>query len=226
MAPSSPDPIRLRIVDADAETGALIASLLKTHTGRTYIVEPIEGGHAVAGMPATVSEAERRASEALRESEAQLAAVLADRERLERQFYQAQKMETVGRLAGGIAHDFNNMLTAIVGYGTARRRAAPRIRCAADARGDSRRANRASLTRQLLAFSRRQVLQPTRVDLNEIVTAGGHAVASLGEDIDLRDPVRPTSRRCAPTRASSSRSLMNLVINARDAMPRRRPLDD
>src|SRR3954464_10360300 len=137
-------------------------------------------GHSEAGAPGSspvASEAERRIAEALRESEAQLAAVLADRERLERQFYQAQKMETVGQLAGGIAHDFNNILTAIVGFGTlvaehvsdnevASRNAAEILTAA----------NRASaLTRQLLAFGRRQVLHPTRVNLNETV----HSLAGM-----------------------------------------------
>src|SRR5258705_13854418 len=101
MSPTTSEPIRLRIVDADVETGELVASLLKSHTGREYVVESVP-----------------LLSDALRESEAQLAAVVADRERLERQFYQGQKMETVGPPAGGIAPDFKNIPTAPVGFRT------------------------------------------------------------------------------------------------------------
>ncbi len=95
-----------------------------------------------------------------------------DRNRLEEELRQAQKMEAVGRLAGGVAHDFNNLLTVIIGYGelvldAARRR---HIRCAAtSSRSKRRRPARAALTRQLLAFSRKQVLQPQVLDLNAIV---------------------------------------------------------
>jgi len=207
MAPTASEPIRLLIVDADVETRALIASLLKAHTGRNYVVDSTEAS----------------VSEALRESEAQLAAVLADRERLERQFYQAQKMETVGQLAGGIAHDFNNILTAIVGFGTlvaehvsdnevASRNAAEILTAA----------NRASaLTRQLLAFGRRQVLHPTRINLNDTVHSLAEMLRQLiGENIDLRIIC---SRDLPPIRADLSQlesALANLVVNARDAMPR------
>src|SRR6185369_12472846 len=100
MTQPTAGPARLRMIDADADTRALIELLLRNHTGREYIVESVSD-----------------ASDESASGEAQLAAVLADRERLERQFYQVQKMETVGRLAGGIAHDFNNILTAIVGFG-------------------------------------------------------------------------------------------------------------
>ena len=216
-------PIRLHIVDADVETRALITLLLRAHTGREYVIELAGRDEGFAGMPATVSEAERRASEALRESEAQLAAVLADRERLERQFYQAQKMETVGQLAGGIAHDFNNILTAIVGFGTL---VAEQVSENEEASRNTSEilaaANRASaLTRQLLAFGRRQVLHPTRVNLNDTVQAlAGMLRQLIGENIDLRIVCAP---HLPPIRADLSQlesALANLVINARDAMPR------
>jgi len=179
-------------------------------------------GDAFPEPSISASEAERRVAEALRESEAQLAAVLADRERLERQFYQVQKMETVGQLAGGIAHDFNNILTAIVGFGTL---VAEQVRGNEEASRNTAEilaaAVRASeLTRQLLAFGRRQVLHPTRVDLNETV----HSLAAMlrqliGEHIDLQIVCE---RDLPPIRADLSQlesALANLVVNARDAMP-------
>jgi len=209
-------PIRLRMLDADADTRALIESLLRNHTGRKYIVESIED--------ASVSDdAERRVAAALRESEMQLAAVLADRERLERQFYQVQKMETVGQLAGGIAHDFNNILTAIVGFGTLiAEQVSGNDEAMQNATEILAAANRASaLTRQLLAFGRRQVLHPTRVDLNETVhSLAGMLRQLIGEHIDLQIVCKPD---LPPIRADLSQlesALANLVINARDAMPR------
>ena len=218
-----PEPIRLRIVDADVETRALIASLLRSHTGREYVVEPVPHGSALGGMSGQPSDFERRAVEALRESEAQLAAVLADRERLERQFYQAQKMETVGQLAGGIAHDFNNILTAIVGFGTlVAEQVSENEMASRNVAEILAAANRASaLTRQLLAFARRQVLHPRRVNLNETVNSlAGMLRQLIGENIDLRIV-------CAvdlpPIRADQSQlesAIANLVVNARDAMPR------
>ena len=131
-------------------------------------VEPGTIDNVLVNYEALVAEVTRRkaAESALQESEAQLGVILKEREQLERSFYQAQKMETVGRLAGGIAHDFNNILTAIVGFGTliaeqvAGDEAAER-----NARELLLAAGRAtSLTRQLLAFGRRQVLHPAVLD--------------------------------------------------------------
>ena len=98
---------------------------------------------------------------------------ITDVRRTEEQLLQAQKMEAVGRLAGGVAHDFNNLLTAILGYSELRA-AGPRARSRVG-RSTSRRSApparaRESLTRQLLAFSRRQILQPQTLDLNEVLT--------------------------------------------------------
>jgi signal transduction histidine kinase len=207
------------MIDADADTRALIESLLRNHTGREYIVESTTD----ASGASVSDEAERRVAAALRESEAQLAAVLADRERLERQFSQMQKMETVGQLAGGIAHDFNNILTAIVGFGTLLvEQVSGDDEATQNASEILAAANRASaLTRQLLAFGRRQVLHPTRVDLNETVhSLAGMLRQLIGEHIDLQLVCKPD---LPPIRADLSQlesALANLVINARDAMPR------
>ncbi|RPJ64385.1 MAG: PAS domain S-box protein [Acidobacteria bacterium] len=145
------------------------------------------------------------------------------RDELEARLRQSQKMEAVGRLAGGIAHDFSNLLTVIAGCSeqlTAALVDQPELRGAVDGVKDA--AGRAtSLTRQLLAFSRRQVLAPEALDVN-LVAADVTALLQrlIGRHIQL---VTDLSRR--PARVSADRSqleqiLMNLAINARDAMPR------
>ena len=142
--------------------------------------------------------------------------------RSEEQLRQAQKMEAVGRLAGGIAHDFNNVLTAIFGYadllldqfspGDERRRDVLEIRRSAE--------RAAALTRQLLAFSRKQVMQPRTIDLNTVIRSLENLLARLvGEDIQV---VLALSPALVPVRADPGQVeqvLMNLAANARDAMP-------
>jgi PAS domain S-box-containing protein len=141
---------------------------------------------------------------------------------LESQLRQAQKMEAVGRLAGGVAHDFNNLLTAIAGYseflisgltGEDRlRRHAEEIRKAS--------ARAAALTGQLLAFSRRQVLQPRVLDVNAVVSDMDMMLRRLiGEDVELVALLEPdlAAVRADPTQLEQV--IVNLAVNARDAMP-------
>ena len=142
---------------------------------------------------------------------------------LELQLLQSQKMEAIGRLAGGVAHDFNNRLTAITGYGELSlrrvaegdplRRNIEEILKAADRAG--------TLTRQLLAFSRRQVLETKLFDVNDLVTNIHDMLHRLiGEDVELVIRLEPTP--LWPVRADAGQIeqvLMNLVVNARDAMP-------
>ena len=144
------------------------------------------------------------------------------RKGLEEQFRQAQKMEAVGRLAGGVAHDFNNLLTVIGGYGEMLakslsdsgplRRQAEEIVWAADRAG--------GLTRQLLAFSRKQVIQPKTVDLNVVVgDIGRMAQRLLGEDIEIRLLKDPALGQVMADPDQINQVLLNLLVNARDAMP-------
>ena len=150
------------------------------------------------------------------------AADLRDRARLEHQLRLVQRMETVGQLAGGIAHEFNNILTAIVGFGTL---LAERVADDPAASGQIREilsgADRATtLTRDLLAFSRRQVLRPTNVNLAELVTQLARMLGGLvGSHIELK--VRCAERMPAirADRAQIEQAITNLAINARDAMP-------
>jgi PAS domain S-box-containing protein len=146
---------------------------------------------------------------------------LAGRRALEEQLRQAQKMEAVGRLAGGVAHDFNNLLTAILGYAELLldseltddvRNAADEIRKAGE--------RAASLTKQLLAFSRKQVLQPKILDLNEVLTEVEDILRRvLGEDIALEAERDPHLWRVLADPGQLQQVLLNLAVNARDAMP-------
>ncbi|HYM26260.1 MAG TPA: PAS domain S-box protein [Vicinamibacterales bacterium] len=145
-----------------------------------------------------------------------------NRKQLERQFLQAQKMEAIGRLAGGIAHDFNNLLTAILGYGElVRQRIADDAELAADVQEITHAGERAArLTRQLLAFSRQQAFAPEALDLNAAVVDLKRLLQRvIGEDIalDIECVAPPT-----PVIADSGQIeqvIVNLVVNARDAMP-------
>jgi len=145
-----------------------------------------------------------------------------ERRALEQQLRQSQKMEAVGRLAGGIAHDFNNLLMVISGYSEfllERLGAEPHLRGPAqEIASASERAS--SLTRQLLAFSRKQMLTPRIVNLNDVTTENLKMLTRMiGEDIDL---VMVPSPNIWPIRADAGQIdqvIMNLAVNARDAMP-------
>jgi len=147
---------------------------------------------------------------------------ISERKSLEAQFRQAQKMEAVGLLAGGVAHDFNNLLTAILGYSTfVIDTFGPQDRRRADMEEVLKAGQRAAvLTRQLLAFSRKQVLQPTSVDLNALVMGIRQMLARLiGETVDLVPILAPDLGTVRADAGQLEQVLMNLVLNARDAMP-------
>jgi two-component system, cell cycle sensor histidine kinase and response regulator CckA len=134
----------------------------------------------------------------------------------------ASKVEAIGRLAGGVAHDFNNLLTVIAGYtdlvmGTMQK-TDPRM---ADLEEIRRATQRASLlTRQLLAFSRKQVLRPEEIDLNAVVQEISVLIRRLiGEDVELEVATVPGPLPVIADRSQLEQVLMNLAVNARDAMP-------
>jgi len=145
-----------------------------------------------------------------------------ERRELEAQFLQAQKMETVGRLAGGIAHDFNNLLTVINGTASLAMEqqpaGGPLVHDLQEIKDAGERA--ADLTRQLLAFSRQQILKPTVLDLNALVGGMRNMVQRLiGEDIHLVVVSGPGLGNVRADPGQVEQVLLNLVVNARDAMP-------
>ncbi len=142
--------------------------------------------------------------------------------RLEEQFRQVQKLESIGRLAGGVAHDFNNMLCIILGYGEALVRSMPeQSRARQDALEIVDAAKRsAALTRQLLAFSRRQTLQPVVLDINQLLLGMEKMLRRLiGEDIILQMHLEENLFPTLADPGQIEQVMMNLVVNARDAMP-------
>ena len=146
---------------------------------------------------------------------------LRETKRLEAELRQAHKMEALGRLAGGIAHDFNNLLTVILSYCAILQKGLPRdSRNARDVEQIDRAAQRAAeLTKQLLAFSRRQVLEPKPLELGRTVRAMESMIRRLiGEDIELRIVAPPDRNAVMVDAGQVEQVVMNLVVNARDAM--------
>jgi PAS domain S-box-containing protein len=144
------------------------------------------------------------------------------RRMLEESLRQSQKMEAVGRLAGGIAHDFNNLMTVVLGRSDLLlRRLRPEDPMRRDIELFRKTAMRATeLTRQLLAFSRKQVLQPKVLDLNAVVENMESMLRRLiGEDVALRTDLAPALGRVKADPGQIEQVIVNLVVNARDAMP-------
>ena len=188
---------------------------------------------SVAGEPMTFHVEWKSGSyachvEPLRDSDGQVSGAICmslditDRKQLEEQLRQAQKMEAVGRLAGGIAHDFNNLLMVIQGYsdllverlpdGDPLRRNAEQIQMA------SQRAS--SLTRQLLAFSRKQMLAPKILNVQSVVAEMEKILRRLiGEDVQLETSSAPDLGLIKADRSQIEQVILNLAVNARDAMP-------
>jgi two-component system, cell cycle sensor histidine kinase and response regulator CckA len=146
-----------------------------------------------------------------------------DRHRLEEQFHQSRKMEAIGRLAGGVAHDFNNLLTAILGY-------CELLLADGDA-GDPRQQDvaeiqkaglsAAQLTRHLLAFSRKEIIEPTLLDLDTVVTGmRGMLSRLIPEDVEVVLQLRAGTEVVLADRGQLEQIVMNLAVNARDAMPK------
>ncbi|MGH9650141.1 MAG: ATP-binding protein, partial [Terriglobales bacterium] len=148
---------------------------------------------------------------------------ISDHRLLEEQLLQAQKMEAIGRLAGGVAHDFNNLLAIILGYSDLLQDALPEEGPARKHLAEIRKAGdrAATLTRQLVAFSRKQVLELKVFDLNAVVIENYKMLRRLiGEDVEL---LLEPDRQPAPVKADAAQMeqvIMNLAVNARDAMPR------
>ncbi|MFZ0818680.1 MAG: PAS domain S-box protein [Candidatus Acidiferrales bacterium] len=174
------------------------------------------------GSPLTVLLSARMVSDAGGYYFEGIAENITERRVLETQLRQAQKMEAVGRLAGGVAHDFNNLLMVIKGHSELLlERTAPEHRDYRKVDQIKKAAERAtSLTRQLLAFSRMQVMQPRVIDLNATVVEMGKMLPRLiGEDIELKILTKPDLGRVKADPGQIEQVILNLSVNARDAMP-------
>ena len=141
---------------------------------------------------------------------------------MEEQYRQAQKMEAIGRLAGGVAHDFNNLLTVINGHAELALSTLDTSDVCYEDLAEIRRAGEraAALTAQLLAFSRRQIVRPTVLDLNEVIADSAEMLRRIiGEDIELDTRLEENLGSVVADRSQVEQVIMNLAVNARDAMP-------
>jgi PAS domain S-box-containing protein len=163
------------------------------------------------------------------ESEQERLRAIAEQERIERRLQQSQRLESLGQLVGGVAHDFNNLLNVIQGYAdftaeqiqalaSADARLEPVLEDIEQVRVAAQQATR--LTRQLLTFAREDVIRPEVLDLNEAVKEAGQLLRrTLGEHIDLVIAAEPALWRVKADRGQLEQVLVNLAVNARDAMP-------
>jgi PAS domain S-box-containing protein len=199
-----------RLAEDYRRTGSLNGVELqwKRKDGRVIIVR-------LSGCAATISDEPEEVLELIAED-------ITDRRQLEEQLRQAQKMDAVGRLAGGVAHDFNNLLMVINGYtevlleqleqGSAMHHKVQSIQQAAD--------RAATLTRQLLAFSRKQLLELKVVDVNIVIGDMERLLRPLiGENIELVTRLSPETGHTRADAGQLEQVIMNLVVNAKDAMP-------
>ncbi len=214
-----PDGTGLSLIHTAKEVGASKPFILITGHGSGDLDEAAlqEGAADYVEKHLVGTHLERSIRYALRNWHAGQA--LLDREE---QLRQAQKMEAIGRLAGGVAHDFNNLLTAIIGYTDLVKEKLEVNDPIAHDVGEIRKAadRAAALTRQLLAFSRKQFLSPEVLDLNAIVTGMLPMLPRvIGEHIETATNLAPDLRRVKADPSQMEQVLVNLVLNARDAMP-------
>lgn len=216
-APESREVIGLALAECGREgTPFDVEAMIVTASGARLWVRTI--GHAVRDAKGAIHQIHGSIQDVTPQKRAEERA-----EKLEEQFRQAQKMETVGNLAGGIAHDFNNLLSVVLSYSQllAADLAAddPMRADLEEIRGAGLRA--VELTRQLLAFSRRQVLEPRIVDLTEVVSRMEKMLRRLiGEDVELSCSAEPNLGSVLVDAGQIEQVILNLAVNARDAMPR------
>jgi signal transduction histidine kinase len=192
----------------------LLGGLLVT----LHLQRHVRLGHLVAARTAELTAVNEQLKREIEERER----TARDKERLEEQYRQAQKMEAVGRLSGGVAHDFNNLLTVINGYGDLALEAARKNSQLWGYLQEIRKAGQraASLTQQLLAFSRKQILQPVVLDLNTVVRDSERMLRRIiGEDVELVTRLEASLGAVRVDPGQIHQALINLVVNARDAMP-------